>query len=475
MIKNKSILELRKMLDNKEVSSEELFLEAKNMSKESQERYNPYVTILEDYNHINSDSLIDGIPYALKDNFSTSGILTTASSNILKDYVPVFDSTVYEKLKCAGAVLVGKTVLDELAMGGSGLTGHTGYVRNPLDLTRRVGGSSAGSAVVVNMGIVPFAIGSDTGDSIRKPASYTGIVGFKPTYGRISRFGLIPYASSMDTVGIMARNVKDIAIVTDILKGRDEKDMTSLPSEDINYSDNLNSQLSGKKLFYIKEVIESASSLDAKEIVSQFMNLVEKLRSNGVLVEEVSIDKNILEAVNPAYFIISCAESTSNNSNLTGYIFGPREEGNTPEEIMKNTRTKGFSEMIKRRFVIGSYALEKENQEKLFLNAQRLRNMIVTKMNELFEKYDGYILPTMGTIAPKIDGDDIDKLSSEYLLLESHLDIANFGGFPSISLPLGKVNDMPIGVSLTTKAKDDLNCLSIASGIEKILGGETNV
>ena len=173
---------------------------------------------MEKMEHTPSSSILNGIPYALKDNFSTKGILTTGSSNILKNYVPVFDSTVYKKLKNAGAVLVGKTVLDELAMGGSGLTGHTGIVKNPWDTTRIAGGSSAGSATSVAKGIVPFSIGSDTGDSVRKPASYCGVVGFKPTYGRISRFGLFPFASSLDHVGIFARNVFDTALVTDVLK-----------------------------------------------------------------------------------------------------------------------------------------------------------------------------------------------------------------------------------------------------------------
>ena len=206
-------------------------------AKELQDKYNSFVTIYDDYEEVKSDSLLCGIPYALKDNYSTKGLLTTGSSNLLKDYVPVYDSTVYKKLKESGALLVGKTVLDEFAMGGTGTTGHTGVVRNPWDETRQAGGSSAGSASSVALGIVPFSIGSDTGDSVRKPASLWGIVGFKPTYGRISRYGIFAFASSLDHVGIFSTTVKDAAIVTDVLKGGDDKDLTTLENDNIKYVD----------------------------------------------------------------------------------------------------------------------------------------------------------------------------------------------------------------------------------------------
>ena len=238
---NKSIDEIRASLDNKSVTSEELFAEAKTKALKYQDAYNSFVTILEDYqNNGTKETILTGIPYALKDNFSTKAILTTASSNILKDYVPIYDATAYKKLKEAGAILVGKTVLDELAMGGTGTTGHTGIVRNPWNKDRQIGGSSAGSAASVALGIVPFALGSDTGDSIRKPAAFGGVVGFKPTYGRISRFGLFAFASSLDHVGCFTRSVKDAAYVTDILKGKDEHDMTSLNDDGKNYVDTLN-------------------------------------------------------------------------------------------------------------------------------------------------------------------------------------------------------------------------------------------
>ena len=469
----KTIIDLRNDLDSNVVTSEELFNEANSKAHKYQEEFNSFVTIIDEYKREESNSILSGIPYALKDNFSTKGILSTSSSNILKDYVPVYDATAYKKLKEAGAVLVGKTVLDELAMGGTGTTGHTGIVRNPWDKDRQIGGSSAGSASSVALGIVPFSIGSDTGDSIRKPASFGGIVGFKPTYGRISRYGLFAFASSLDHVGCFSRCVKDAAIVTDILKGKDEKDMTSLPDENIKYTDMLENDIKGKKLFYIKEITDLDMYKDAGEetleVLRNFKDTVEKCKELGFIVEEVSIDEKLLKAIYPAYMTISCAEATSNNSNLTGIIFGPRGEGNNINDIMFDARTKGFSELIKRRFILGSYILQKENQERLFKNAQRLRRLIVDKINDLYKEYDAMILPASGGIAPKFE-DSIDRMSDRYLILENHMAIANFGGYPSITIPNGIVNNMPVGLNITGPQFKDGETLNIAYKIEEKLG-----
>ena len=467
---DKLIDEIRDNLDNGNVTSDELFNEATMKAEKYQEDYNSFVTILNKKEEMDGNSILRGIPYALKDNISTKGILTTASSNILKDYIPLYDATVYKKLKEAGAVLMGKTVLDELAMGGTGTTGHTGIVKNPWDKTRMIGGSSAGSASSVALGIVPFAIGSDTGDSIRKPAAYGGVVGYKPTYGRISRYGLFSFASSLDCVGVFSRSVKDTAYVMDVIKGYDKKDMTSLPDENISYIDNLNNDVRGKKLFYIKEAMEiDNGNTELKAIMDNFKCVIDKCRKLGIEVEEVSFRKDLLEAIYPSYMCISCAEATSNNSNLTGIPFGNRIDGNSIGDIMMKTRTEGFSELIKRRFVLGSYILQKENQEKLFLNAGRVRRLIVDGINELFKEYDGLIMPTTGDIAPLFDKAS-DKLSDEYLILGNHLVIGNFGGFPSISIPSGFVNNMPVSVNITGRVREDGLVLNLANKIEEVLG-----
>ncbi len=466
-----TILDLRKSLDNNEITGEQLFEEANKLAHNYQ-NINSFVTIIDKYNHRKSNSILDNIPYALKDNFSTRGILSTACSNILKDYVPVYDATVYKKLKDSGALLVGKTTLDELAMGGTGTTGNTGIVKNPWDETRAIGGSSAGSASCVALGITPFSIGSDTGDSIRKPAAYGGVVGFKPTYGLISRYGLFAFASSLDHVGCFTRSVLDAAIVTDIIKGYDHHDMTSLKSVG-KLQDSINDEVKGRKLFYFKDVCDpnnyDKNDSELIEVLNKFNETIDKVKELGIIVEEVEFPKELLMALYPTYMAISCAEATSNNSNLTGIQFGPRGEGNSIEEIMFDARTKGFSEFIKRRFVLGSYILQKENQEKLFKNAQRVRRLVVDRMVELFKTYDGLIMPTSGTIAPHFE-DSSDKLSDKYLILENHLVIGNFGGFPSISIPSGFVNKMPISINITGNQNNDGLVLNIANKIEEKLG-----
>ena len=464
---------LHEKLVKGEITSADLVKEALEKANATQEEINAFVTILDNAEGKEvTDNVLSGIPYACKDNISTKDVLTTASSNILKDYVPIFDATCVSKLNDANAVMIGKTVLDELAMGGTGTTGHTGVVRNPWDKERLIGGSSAGSAAAVAKGIVPYALGSDTGDSIRKPAYYGGIVGYKPTYGVISRYGLFPFACSLDHVGCFTRSVKDAAIVVDAIKGVDNKDMTS---HDLGYNlvDGIENDIKGKKLFYLKEVCNlDFDDVDDefRAIIDNFNVVVEKYRNLGAIVEEVSVDKELLKAISPVYFTISCAEATSNNSNLTGVSFGPRAKGDKVMEMIFNARTLGFSELIKRRFVIGSYVLHKENQEKLFLNAGRIRRVIVEKFAELFNSYDAMILPGAGTVAPKFKSETIDKLSDRYLILENHMQIGNFGGFPSITIPTGFVNNLPVGVSITSGVNKDNVLLNIAYNLEKEMG-----
>lgn len=466
---SKSISEMKEMLDEGKITGEELFKESRDKAIKYQDEYNSFVTIMDEYT-IDGEGMLKGIPYALKDNISTRGILTTASSNILSNYVPVYDATIYEKLKKSGAVLVGKTVLDELAMGGTGTTGHTGVVRNPWCKERLIGGSSAGSAAAVALGIVPFAIGSDTGDSIRKPAGYGGIVGFKPTYGRISRYGLFAFASSLDHLGVMARNVYDTAMVMNVVKGHDDKDMTSLPDDGKDYLATINDSVKGRKMFYIKEALENKDNDPELEmVIDNFKKVIQKCEELGMEVCEESIDKDLLLALYPTYMSISCAEVTSNDANLTGIHFGVRGEGKTPDEIIKDARTKGFSELIKRRFVLGSYILQRENQEKLFLNAYRVRRLIVEKINELFKKYDGLIMPAGSGIAPKF-GKGSDKLSDKYLILDNHLVIGNFGGYPSITIPSGFIKDMPVGINITGRQMEDDLVLNMANMLEHEMG-----
>ena len=471
---NLGIEKLHEMLKSGEVTSDELVKESLEKSHKVQETCNAFVTIMDDAKGEKvTDDLLSGIPYGIKDNYSTKDILSTGSSNTLKDYVPFFDATAVLNLKRHGAIGINKTALDEFGMGGTGTTAHTGVIRNPWDTKRMCAGSSSGSAAAVAAGVYPYALGSDTGDSIRKPAAFCGIVGYKPTYGMISRYGLFPFASSLDTCGVLTRSVKDAAIVVDAMKGIDKYDQTSWDSSDIHLYESIDGNVKGKKLFYIKEIVDISNYPDASKELKRhleiFMETVEKLKDLGCIVDEVSVDKSLLQCIPSVYVCLSCAEATSNMSNLTGIIFGPRGKGDTYEAIMRDHRTKGFSPLIKRRFVIGSYILQKENQERYFVNAQRIRRLIVDKMKSLFESYDALVLPVSTGVAPYIDGSKDELNSDDTAILEEHLQIGNFGGFPSITIPDGFIDDLPVGINLTGNCYDDANVLNIAYALESTM------
>lgn len=470
---NYGIIKLHEMLKNNETTVEELVNDSLKKAHELQEKCNAFVTIMDDNKVEVNDNLLSGIPYGIKDNYSTKGILSTGSSNTLKDYVPFFDATAVANLKKNGAVGIAKTALDEFGMGGTGLTAHTGIIKNPWDTTRICGGSSAGSACSVAYGVYPYALGSDTGDSIRKPAGYCGIVGYKPTYGMISRFGLFPFASSLDTCGVLTRSVEDAAIVVDGMKGIDENDQTSWNSSNINLYNDLSKDVKGKKMFYIKEITDISNyphaSNELKMHLENYQKAIEKLRNIGVTVEEVSIDKTLLSVIPGVYVCISCAEATSNMSNLTGISFGPRGNGENVMDMIKDYRTKGFSPLIKRRFVIGSYVLQKENQERYFLNACRVRRLIVDKFKSLFKEYDGFILPVGSGVAPLIEGLNEKVDDDELAILENHLQIGNFGGFPSITIPNGFINGLPVGINITGNCYDDQTVLNLAYALEDLM------
>jgi len=413
------------------------------------------------------DNPLWGIPYFIKDNISTKGVETVASSNILKGYIPHFDAEVVARLKTKKAISLGKTTLDELAMGGSGMSGHLGRTYNPFDpkKERMIGGSSAGSASVVASGFVPFALGSDTGDSVRKPASYAGLVGFKPTWGRISRYGLFPFAPSLDAVGYFTRSVADAAILLDVLAGRDDKDLTSSFEKVEDYT-KYTTSVKGIKIALIKGISDNISNPTLKEHYEQ--TLVE-LAKRGAIIEYVEIEKSLLNALFSTYFVISCAESTSNNANLDGVKFGARKEGKTYIDVIKNTRTAGFSALIKRRFILGSYSLKQENQELLFRRAQKARRLIVEAVNKVLTTHDFIYSPAAPGVAPLFDKKS-DNLNIAHLIEDNHLVIGNFAGLPSITIPVCLDNGLPIGVNLTGRAFSEKALFGFAAAIEDITG-----
>ena len=470
---DKSIEELHELLVSKKVTSDELVAESLKKSFEVQEKCNAFVTILEDARGGEvTDNLLSGIPYGVKDNYSTKDILSTGSSNTLKDYVPFFTATCVSNLDNAGAIKVNKTALDEFGMGGTGMTAHTGIQKNPWDLERQCAGSSSGSAAAVASGVYPYALGSDTGDSIRKPAAYCGIVGYKPTYGMISRYGLFAYASSLDHCGCLTRSVRDSAIVVDTMKGIDPNDMTSWDSSKIHLLDACNGKVKGKKLCVIKEIVDRDRYKECSQTLSDHLDNFDKTleiaKKLGMSVDVLSVDQKLLDALPSVYSVISYAEATSNLSNLTGIIFGPRGEGDNYIDMMKDHRTKGFSPLIKRRFVIGSYVLQKENKERYFRNAQRVRRLLVDRWKDIFKEYDAVILPVSTGPAKYLDL-SLNKADKNTEILEEHLQIANFGGFPSITIPNGFVNDLPVGVNITGNCYDDCNVLNIAYALESAM------
>lgn len=435
--------------------------------KKYNEKLNNVVTFVEP--EIKGEGKLTNVPVVLKDNVNTKGILTTACCNILSNYVPVYNAEIVDRLEKAGAIIIGKASMDELAMGGTNLTANIGPCKNPYDLNRISGGSSGGSATAVASGAVPFAIGSDTGDSIRKPAAFNGIIGVKPSYGRISRYGVVPYASSLDHVGYFCTNVKDAARILEVLAGRDDRDMTSSVKPVEEYEKQLNADVNGKKILVFKNVVDAISNEDIKKA---FNKVVENLKQKGAVIKEVSFNETLLRALLPTYYIIANAEATANHANLTGVLFGDRKDGSSTDDIMLNSRTEGFGPWIKKRFVIGSYALKEDNQERIFRKAQKIRRLIVNEiMNELKDA-DGLIAPAAPSVAPLIKDTSTNELNNEYLIADNHMVIGNFAGLPSITLPMGYVDGLPVGLNLTCNPFKEQDMFDISLAIEEITGLE---
>ncbi|MCF0259813.1 MAG: Asp-tRNA(Asn)/Glu-tRNA(Gln) amidotransferase subunit GatA [Erysipelotrichaceae bacterium] len=433
--------------------------------KELQPSLNAVVTFAEDLQPSAQTGKLAGIPVVLKDNINTKGLRTTASSRILDNYVPVYDAMVTEKLKNAGAVITAKASMDELGMGGTNKNACTGPVHNPWDLNRISGGSSGGCAVLVASGAVPLAVGSDTGDSVRKPAAYCGVVGVKPTYGRISRFGMIPYASSLDHVGYFTQNIEDAALALEVLAGRDDRDMTTsfLPVPD--YSALLNRDLKGKKIGIFKTVLDAVQDPVIHDAVAQ---LAEKLKEAGAEVKEVEMSEELMNLIAPVYKTIANAEATANHSNLDGIRYGMREDGSSVEEVMVNSRTKGFSSYVRARFVIGSYSLFDENQDRLFRKAQKIRRLIVNAYAEMMKDLDVVLAPAAPTVAPFIETASNVRFGEDRFE-EEHMQLANFSGYPSLTMPLGWEDGLPFGICLTAKPFEEQVLFDTAAGLEDLI------
>lgn len=434
-----------------------------NLKKEN-ERLNAIVSFV-DPNEV-TDGLISGWDIALKDNINMKDTLTTASCKLLSNHKSIYNAHVVDRLLDEGAVIVAKTSMDELGMGGTNLSAITGPVYNPYDITRISGGSSGGSAALVGAKAVRAALGSDTGDSVRKPAAYCGAVGVKPTYGRISRYGVIPYASSLDHVGYFTQNVADAACLLEVLAGRDDRDMTSSMEPVVPYSKLLDMDLEGKRIGIFKTVEDA---IENEAIKASFVQFKEKLEAQGAILVEKTIEKTLMRTMLPVYSVISNSEAVANHANLDGVRFGLSQEGDSLEEIMKNTRTNGFSSLIKRRFIFGAFALDDANQKEVFDQAKKVRRLLVNAYASCFEDVDIMVTLASGTVAPKVENQLMDELSDAYLIGENHMVINNFSGYPSMTLPLDLVDGLPVGINISTQPFTEAKMFAYGQAFESLI------
>jgi len=414
---------------------------------------------------------LHGVVIAIKDVLCYKGHVVTASSKILEGFTSLYTATAVQRLLDEDAIIIGNCNCDEFAMGSSNENSVYGNVLNALDQSKVPGGSSGGSAVAVQAGLCMASLGSDTGGSVRQPADFCGILGLKPTYGRISRHGLIAYASSFDQVGIFANHVDDIALLLEVMSGEDEFDSTATPNpsgggafkELKNFS--IPDELSNKyRIAYFKEALHHPS-LD-KEIRENIFKLIDELRSNGHTVTE--IDFELLDYVVPAYYVLTTAEASSNLGRYDGIRFGYQASGNIKEltEFYKQTRSEGFGREVQRRIMLGTFVLSSGYYDAYFTKAQQVRRLLIEKTEALFIDYDAVIMPTSPTTAFTIGSKKTDPIAM--YLADIFTVFANLTGIPGISVPLFKhSNGMPFGIQVMTKKSDELTLLKLADQLIK--------
>ena len=460
-VKYKTIKEIKKMISQKEISHKEIIQDVYKLVKENA-NLNAFITLneekslkkAEDFDNNPSDCSLAGIPIAQKDLFCTKGLRTTCGSKILDNFIPPYTATVIENLENAGCISIGKTNMDEFAMGSSNETSYFGNVHNPWGDNLVPGGSSGGSASAIAAGIVPAASGTDTGGSIRQPASLCGITGIKPTYGRVSRWGMIAFASSLDQAGPMARTAEDCALLLNEMCSHDIKDTTSLDNEIPNFEDNLNNSLKGKKIGVIKDL--DLSSLD-KGVIKVYENSLKEFVSMGAELVDVSLPNLALSV--PTYYVVAPAECSSNLSRFDGVKFGRRSKNpKNLEELYVQTRSEGFGDEVKRRILIGSYVLSAGYYDAYYKKAQQVRRLIKQDFDKAFLNVDVIMTPT--TRGPAFDigskGSDPIQMYLEDLFTIS----ANLAGLPAMSLPNGNIDNKPIGLQIIGNFLDESSILN---------------
>lgn len=473
MTKNYTVAEIHELYAANDAKPSEIVRAALDRIEHDNERLNAYLTInraaaLQRAAQLDAeiqtalkDQPLAGIPVAIKDNFCTAGLRTTCASHILGDYVPPYTATAINKLEAAGAIIVGKTNLDEFAMGGSTENSAFGPVRNPHNTGYVPGGSSGGSAVTVAAGHVPVALGSDTGGSIRQPASFCGVVGLKPTYGRVSRYGLVAFASSLDQIGPFATNVKDAARVLQVIAGHDRYDATSANVPVPNYLNSLTGDIKGLRVGVPPECFGEGLDAEVKEKVAAG---IKKLQERGAEVVEISLPHT--KYVIAVYYIIATAEASSNLARYDGARYGLRtEEARTLSEMYRRTRDEGFGAEVKRRIMLGTFVLSSGYYDAYYEKAQRVRTMLVNDFAEAFKKCDVIATPTAPTPPFKIGAKSDDPLAM--YLGDIYTVTINLTGLPAISVPCGMSRDnLPIGLQLIGNHFDEARLLNAAYACE---------
>ena len=473
---NKTIQEIHNLLKENKIKPIDLVEEAfENIEKNKE--MNAYITLNKDeaikqakeLENKEIDNILFGLPIAVKDNIITKDLRTTCASHMLENFVPIYDATIVEKIKEKNMIIIGKTNMDEFAMGSSSRTSYFGAPKNPWNKEKISGGSSGGSATTIAARDVLFALGSDTGGSIRQPASYCGIVGMKPTYGRISRYGLVAFASSLDQIGPMTKNVYENAVLLNAIVGKDEKDLTSARKDEEDFTRLIGKDINGMKIAVPKYFMSDIVNSEIKEKIEETINI---LKDNGAQVDYV--DVKYLENAVTLYQIIAMGEASSNLARFDGIRYGHSKEN--PENIHDlyyGTRQEGFGKEVKRRIMVGSYLLSGENAKVYYNKALSIRDDMKKEFTKVFKDYDLIIGPTTTTTAYNLTDSMDDPLKS---FMDDVLVIpVNMAGLPGLNIPVGFSKDnMPIGMHIVGNSFEEAKMYQLASFIETKLSLELN-
>lgn len=469
-----TVHELQEKIKNKELTISQITKAYVDRINEKEKDVNSFITTLTDeaiekskeieekVNNGELNSELAGIPIGIKDNMCTKGVKTTCASKMLENFVAPYDATVVEKLNKEGMINLGKLNMDEFAMGASTEYSALAKTRNPWNLNTVPGGSSGGSAAAVAANLVPWALGSDTGGSIRQPASFCGVVGLKPTYGLVSRYGLVAFASSLDQIGPITKDVTDSAILLNLLVGHDEKDTTSLDMPKTDYTKALKNDVKGLKIGIPKEFFAEGINKEVKEKLDE---AIEKYKELGAEIEEFSLD--IAEYALATYYIIACAEASSNLGRFDGIRYGYRTKNYEKlKDIYINSRSEGFGAEVKRRIILGTYVLSSGYYDAYYKKAQQVRTLVKEKFNKAFEKYDVILTPTSPTVAFEVGTRSNNPL--EMYLADICTVSVNIAGLPGISVPCGvDSKGMPIGMQLIGNRFEEGKILNAAYTYEQ--------